>query len=301
MIITHYGKKISALLRPVQNAPVRPPRASSCYAFVYRGTVLKLALLFLLLFPQTGLFTGSEAVAESAFNSKENAVNEPDEKKADFLLGEPKGFFGLHTGMFFPQADSDVFDMITRQLTLEKSDFRAWDFGLDFGAGLHEKIDLIFHFDYSDTSENSEFKDFVDEQGLPITQKTSFMQTSITMGIKYALKSPGRRLGEYAWLPARIVPFVEGGIGTLYYDFEQQGDFVDSETLEIFYAELNSTDWTEVVYLGGGTDIYLKRNTYLTLDLRYSWASEGLGRDFIGFDDIDLSGLRITAGIYWHF
>lgn len=258
-------------------------------------------LVFLLMFVQSGLFFGSEASAQSAFGQQPNTNSENGERKADFLLGKPKGFFGLHTGIFSPQADSDVFDMIMTELTLEKSDFRAWDFGLDFGFDLHEKVDLIFHFDYSKESSDSEFREYVDEQGLPIMQNTSLVESSITAGIKYLLKPPGRRLGEYAWLPSRIVPFVEGGVGALNYSFEQKGDFVDSETFEIFYASLKSSGWTETIYLGCGTDIYLLKNIYLTLDLRYSWASHGLDGDFLGFDDIDLGGLRATAGIYWHF
>jgi hypothetical protein len=225
----------------------------------------------------------------------------PAEKKSDFLLGKPKGFLWLHTGLFFPRADSDLFDMITSELTLEKNDFRAWDFGLDFGFHLYDRIDLVFHYDYLDRSADSEFRDYVDEQNLPITQKTSFSQSSITAGIKYSFRQRGRQLSEYAWLPSRIVPFAECGIGTLNYSFKQNGDFVDYTTLEIFPATLKSSDWAAVGYLGGGTDIYLLRNTYLTVDLRYSWASHELDRDFTGFDDIDLSGLRVTAGVYWYF
>jgi hypothetical protein len=97
------------------------------------------------------------------------------------------------------------------------------------------------------------------------------------------------------------VPFVEGGLGISYYTFEQKGYFVDSETLEIFYAFLKSSGRTEIGYLGGGTDIYLLKNMYLTLDLRYSLASAELNEDFVGFDDIDLGGFRIAAGVYWHF
>lgn len=258
-------------------------------------------LMFLLLFVQSGFFMGSEAVAESTSGPWANADSETGEKKADFLLGKPKRFIGLHTGIFFPQADSGIFDMITRELTLEKSDFRALDFGFDVGFDLYEKVDLVFHYDYSKESPGSEFRDYVDEQDLPITQNTSLSQSSITAGIKYSLKPPGRRLGEYAWVPSRVVPFVEGGIGALYYTFEQNGDFVDSETLEIFPTILRSSGWTEVIYLGGGTDIYLLKNMYLTLDLRYSLASSGLDDDFLGFDDMDLDGFRVTAGIYWHF
>jgi hypothetical protein len=258
-------------------------------------------LVFLLLFLQSGLIMGSEASAESAFGQSANTDNDPGEKKADFLMGKPKGFFGLHMGIFFPQADSEVFDMITSELTLEKSDFRALDFGLDAGFDLYEKVDLVFHFDNSKRSKDSEFRDFVDEQGLPITQNTSLSQSSITAGIKYLLKPPGRQVGKYAWLPSRIVPFIEGGGGLLDYTFEQNGDFVDSTTLEIFPAYMKSSGWTLTGYLGGGADIYLLKNIFLTLDLRYSFASDDLDQDFVGFDDIDLGGLRITAGIYWHF
>lgn len=258
-------------------------------------------LIFLLLFLQSGLFMGTEAVAESTSGPWANSDSETGEKKADFLLGKPKRFIGLHTGIFFPQADSDVFDMITQELTLEKNDFRAWDFGLDFGFDLYEKVDLVFHYDYSRRSVGSESRDFVDEQDLPITQESSLYESSITAGIKYSLKPPGRRLGEYAWLPSRIVPFVEGGLGALYYTFELKGNFVDSTTWKIFPASLKSSGWTQSGYLGGGTDIYLLKNMYLTLDLRYSWASAGLDEAFTGFDDIDLDGFRVTAGIYWHF
>jgi hypothetical protein len=258
-------------------------------------------LVFLFIFVQFGLFFGSEIFAQSANGPQTNIDNETGERKSDFLLGKPKGFIGLHTGMFLPEADSDLFDMITSELTLEKNDFHAWDFGFDFGFDLREKVDLIFHYDYSKASADSEFREYVDEQGRPIRQNTELVESSITAGIKYSLKPPGRQLGEYAWLPSRIVPFVEGGVGALYYDFEQRGEFVDSTTLEIFYASLKSSSWAESIYLGGGVDLYLSGNAYLTLDLRYSWASHGLDEDFLGFDDIDLGGLRATAGIYWHF
>jgi hypothetical protein len=264
----------------------------------YKKTAI---FIFLLLFLQSGLFIGNIAAAESAPVLMAHTDNEPPEKKVDFLLGQPKGFFELHIGMFAPQADSDVFDMITSKLTLDKSDFRTWDYGFDFGFALYKKMDLVFHFDYSESSQNSEFRDFVDQEGLPIIQKTNLLQSSITAGLKYSLRSQGRRLGEYAWLPTRIVPFVEGGIGALYYSFNQKGDFVDYATSDIFSAALKSSNWTEVIYLGSGTDIYLLRNIFLTIGLRYSWASDGLGDDFIGFDDIDLSGLRLTAGIHWCF
>ena len=87
----------------------------------------------------------------------------------------------------------------------------------------------------------------------------------------------------------------------MWYRFEQKGDFVDFNTLEIFYAKLRSSGWTPTGYLGAGIDINIFKHTYLNLDLRYSWAKPDLGRDFVGFDKLDMTGLRATAGLQWHF
>lgn len=87
----------------------------------------------------------------------------------------------------------------------------------------------------------------------------------------------------------------------MWYRFRQTGDFVDFDTLEIFYAELRSSGWTPTVYLGGGVDINIFKHTYLALDLRYSWAKPELGQDYVGFDKLDMAGLRVAAGFQWHF
>jgi len=87
----------------------------------------------------------------------------------------------------------------------------------------------------------------------------------------------------------------------MWYRFKQSGDFVDFSTLEIFSAELESSGWTATAYLGGGVDINISKHTCLTLDLRYSWANPDLGGDYVGFEPLDLSGLRTTAGLQWHF
>jgi hypothetical protein len=43
-------------------------------------------------------------------------------------------------------------------------------------------------------------------------------------------------------------------------------------------------------------DVRVLRRGYVTFDARYTWASGNLGPDWIDFDPIDLSGLRLSAG-----
>lgn len=260
-----------------------------------------LVLIFFFLFLLSGLIAGGGAAAESVFGAPAETRDEDGEATADFLFQQPRYFLGFRVGLLFPQADSDVFDFVVRELTLEKSDFQSWDLGVEGGFNLFEKVDMVFTFDYSDRSKTSEFRDFVDEQGLPITQTTGFKQSSLTAGIRYLFIPRGRAIGQYAWLPNRIVPFVEAGVGGVWYRFDQKGDFVDSVTLEIFPAYLQSSGWAPTGYLGGGADIYLFKSAYLTLDLRYSLGEHDMSRGFTGFDPIDLGGLRATAGLSWHY
>jgi hypothetical protein len=229
------------------------------------------------------------------------AQDSTGEMKADFLFQEPKKYLGFRFGTFIPEADSGLFDMITRELTIEKNDFRAWDFGIDVGLNIHKRFDLVFNFDYSNRTKDSEFRYYVDDQGLPITQSTKFSQTPLTAGIKFLLLPRGRQIGQYTWLPNRVVPFLSGGAGVLWYEFKQSGDFVDYETLEIFSSILESSGSVPSIYLGCGVDFNIFKATYITLDFKYSWADDDLDQDFVEFDPIDLSGIRITTGIHWHF
>jgi hypothetical protein len=257
--------------------------------------------VFLLLFLHPGLFAGNEAAAQQALRSPSNTQNETEETKSDFLFHQSTGYLEIRIGEFFPTADSDIFKMVTSELTLKKSDFRASNVGIDAGFSLYERVDLVFSLDDTERTRKSEFRDYVDEQGLPITQTTYYSQQMVTAGIKYLFVPRGRQVGHYAYLPSRIVPFVSAGGGLIWYNFKQYGDFVDSSTLEIFPAILESSGTAPTLYLGGGTDIRLFRASYLTLDLRYSWAKNDMEGDFVGFDPIDLSGLRLTAGLQWRF
>jgi hypothetical protein len=51
-----------------------------------------------------------------------------------------------------------------------------------------------------------------------------------------------------------------------------------------------------VVHAFAGIDLSLGRYVILTGETRYTWAKGPMGRDFVGFKNIDLSGLSVTAG-----
>ena len=197
---------------------------------VHKAMPIVLSLIFL------GLFSGGSAVVNPAFAQPSGQSD--GERDDDFFFSEPGFFIGFRIGRFFPEADSDLFDTITEEFTLEKEDFRAWTLALDGGFPLNERVEVVFSAEYSDRTVHSEYREWVDEEGLPITQKTYITQFPVTAGVKYLLVPRGRQVGRYAWLPSRFVPYVGVGVGVLYYRFGQSGDFIRYSALRVVCADL---------------------------------------------------------------
>jgi hypothetical protein len=51
----------------------------------------------------------------------------------------------------------------------------------------------------------------------------------------------------------------------------------------------------------GGVDVRVFKRVSVTVDGRYLWAADDLGRDFLGFDPIDLAGFRLSGGVNVNF
>jgi hypothetical protein len=146
-------------------------------------------------------------------------------------------------------------------------------------------------------SQASEYRDFVDNNLLPIQQTTSLNTTQIMGGIRYALLPRGREVSRLAWVPSKVVPYVGAGAGAILYEFRQNGDFVDFADNSIFYEAFHSQGWSPAAHVFGGVDVQIYRSLYATIQGRYTKAAGELDADFIDFDPIDLSGFRMSAGI----
>jgi hypothetical protein len=215
----------------------------------------------------------------------------------DFLFGPPRGSIGVRGSWVFASAGSDWYDFVRDELTLDRGDFRTAGIAGEGGISVSPKFDIVFGADYASGESPSEARHFT-EGGLPIEQTTDFRQAAFTGGVRYALLGRGRALSSLAWVPQRWVPYVGGGAGILYYRLRQYGDFVDAGDLSIFTDLFESSGWTPMGYVNGGTDIQLFTKLYLTIDARYQWASSELDRpSWTGFEPLDLSGIRFSTGI----
>jgi len=218
-----------------------------------------------------------------------------------FLFKQPKVSFKFETGYGFQRANSEIFDFTLDQLTIERRDFDSPYVGGEFAYQVAERLDVFFNVGYQSSTVSSEFRDFVDQDDFPIEQVTELRLIPATVGAKYYLSNRGRTLGRFAWVPARMAPFVGGSVGVMSYRFEQTGDFIDFATNDIFVDRFLSEGESFLARALAGINISLSKQFVFTAEARYGWASGDLGRDFSGFDRMDLDGLQLVGGLAVRF
>lgn len=218
-----------------------------------------------------------------------------------FLFYEPRVSLVVRGGLGVPTTNSQVFSFVRDELTLGRSDFNAGTVGADLAVRVGPRVDIAVGVLYSGTRSRSEFRNWLDQNNLPIEQTTVFERMPVTASLRYYLTARGRRIGRLAWIPERLAPYVGLGAGAMWYRFRQTGDFVDFQTLNVFGDRYESSGWTLTAHGIAGTEISLGSRFYVTGEARYAWSRAEMGRDFVGFDRIDLSGAYATAGVAVRF
>lgn len=214
-----------------------------------------------------------------------------------FLFGSPRIVVELHGGFARADAGSDLFEFATDQLTLGRRDFDGFAGGSSVYLPLGARVGLELSGTYSGRISSSEFRDWVDNNDLPIEQRTEFVRVPVIAGGRLYLMPQGRTIGSFAWIPNSVAPYVGAGGGFVWYRFRQSGDFVDFVDLGVFSAELVSEGFAPAAQASAGVDFALSPRLALTAEANYLWADARLSRDYQEFDRIDLSGPTATLGI----
>jgi hypothetical protein len=250
-------------------------------------------------------------LASPAFAGGQNPTANTDTQSAssappqDFLLGRPRVMIGARGSFMKASAGSDIFDFVTEQLLLEKSDFNTGSFGVEFGVSVTPRFDIVGAWDINSVSRATE--DRHEEELLPngtrvpIQSVTELQQFQFTATAKFSLIPRGRSISRLAWIPNTFVPYVGAGGGYGNYSFRQSGDFDDFIDHHIFTDTFQSDGWAPTLHVLGGTDIRISRRFLLSVEGKYSWSKADLSQDFIDFEPIDLGGFRFGAGIHVAF
>jgi outer membrane protein W len=236
--------------------------------------------------------------AEPLRPSVESQRQNPD----GFLFRAPMVRIGMRAGFNFARAGSGVFDLATDELTLDQNDFGGFTIAGDLALRALDQVDLVFGAAFMSSTARSEFREWEDQDGLPITQRTTFSQVPLTAMARMYLTPRGQQIGRFAWVPTRFAAYVGGGGGAIYYKFTQNGSFVDFVDLSIFDATLESYGWAPVAIVNAGADYTLNARATLNADIRYQFASATMNGNFLDIeDDIDLNGLQLTVGVHFRF
>jgi hypothetical protein len=231
----------------------------------------------------------------------QNQPRPPRRPAPDFLFEPPRGSITVRGSWLFARSGSDWYDFVTDQLTLERKDFNVPGFGFDVNGPVTRRLEVGFSFDVSRSNRLSEYRDWLDNNRLPIEQTTTLMEMNFSGNVRYALLERGRQVSNLVWVPRTIVPFVGGGAGAFRYKLEQIGDFVDFQDLSVFSSVFASEGWTPSAQVFGGVDVRVLKHVAVTVDGRYLWAAAELGRDWVDFKPIDLTGFRVSAGVNFIF
>ncbi|MBC7841529.1 MAG: hypothetical protein H7099_04430 [Gemmatimonadaceae bacterium] len=238
------------------------------------------------------MFLGAIAAAPSTI------LAQPASASGDgYFFARPVFSLTIRGGLDRPTASSEVWNFTTTNLTVGKGDFIGAGYSADLGFRVANRLDIVLSAGSSRRSADSEFRNFIDNNDLPIEQTTTIRRIPVTLGLRYALRAPEERISRFAWIPSRVTPWIGAGGGAMSYSFTQTGDFVDFQSLNVFSQAFNSRGTVPMAYGNAGIDVKLSMRISLTGDVRYSHARAPLGGAFVGFDKIDLSGTAATMGL----
>jgi hypothetical protein len=231
-----------------------------------------------------------------------------------FLFREPVAQFSVRGGYASATAGGDLFKQTFELHTLDRSDFGSGTIAADLSFRLTPRLDFALSGAYAGRDAPSEFRKWTEavevngqEVRRPIEQTNDFRRIPLAASLKYYLASRGRSLGEFAWVPSRLAPYVGAGGGATWYRFRQSGDFVldpleVSGSHDIVTDRFESSGWAPSAHVMTGADLTLSPHMGLTGELRYAYSKGKLRGDYEGFDDgIDLSGATATVGLFFRF
>jgi len=213
------------------------------------------------------------------------------EYQGDYLFHQPKATISFNLGFSVPTASSEIFDEAFEVYTLEKGDLTSFLIGGGVSFFVNDRLDVGFDFSYASSDSWVEYVEFVDNNDFPIEHEVHFMQVPLTLSAKYFLMPRGRQIGNLSWISTKWAPYIGGGGGRTYYEFEQTGDFIDFVDFSVFPTQFVSEGWAWVGHVLGGVQWYLSPQWVISAEGRYSFASSEMDRpDYRDYDAIDLSG-----------
>jgi hypothetical protein len=208
----------------------------------------------------------------------------------------------IRFGGFFPAGGGDLWDENEDVFTLNVSDLDNIVFGFGWVHSISNEIELGFGIDFYDEWSRSFYRDWVDEDGFPIFHDTGLELMPMTVDIRF-LPGGRHRIRAHGRRVMKPVFYVGAGIGSVYWEYEEVGDFLDFtvDPPEIFPGHFYDDGFAFEIHGLAGVELPLGRTTYFTIEGRYADADDDLGGSFAGIGDIELGGVSLYGGFSFRF
>ena len=236
----------------------------------------------------------------------------PAQAQEGFLFGPPGGSLSVRMGQARPTTNGELFESLREFLTIGQNDFASELFAADLLIRAHDRLDVGLSLAWSKGRAESIDKEFfkdLDTNGdtIFIEQTTTLRRMPLMVSARFYPLSRGESVGDYAWIPARLSPFIGAGGGAMLYKLVHGGEFVgrtpppaEGEGYPIFDDEYETSGAGYAAHVSAGLDYWLGPRVGLTGEGRYVWAQATPESSF-SFSKIDLSGFQATAGLSFRF
>jgi len=197
----------------------------------------------------------------------------------------------LKIGIFKPAIASDLWEINLENLAFKKADMLAAYYAAEYEVFMGRRASFTLEIgDYSRTI-NSEYRDYTWEDGAPIYQNLSLRITPMEVGLK--LYPAGHR--------GIFNPFAGVGVGLYKWTYEQWGDFINFETMDVYEGHA-ITDTYSFGFNGRLGFVYrFSRSFGVLIEGRYQYLKGELSGDFEEFEKLDLSGFSAVLGLNIYF
>jgi opacity protein-like surface antigen len=219
-------------------------------------------------------------------------------------------------GYFFPRAQSDLWQDEFYNMSFEKSNYQASNFGFGYEYFLSNQFSMVLNVEGYSKNRLGQYVDFVGisdvdgEWAYPLDFQEDFIPahtfsvsiTPIQLSLKIA--PLGRR--------QKFIPYVGGGVGLYIWSVRIFGDLVDLSdpwvdldyNVDIYpIVQVNAKEENKLrigYHAFGGVMVPVANRISFEAEFKYNFAKGNLTEYFVGFEPFDLSSYQISVGLnYW--
>ena len=203
------------------------------------------------------------------------------------------------------QRGSDIYDFVTDQFTIEKSDFNTGSFAAELGFSVTPRLDIIGRHGFQRHEHSrptiATEEDNCRTESLPIQQITELEQMNLSASAKFSLLPRGRSDQPPGVDPEHVCPVCRRRRRLRQIQLPPERRFRRLRRSPHLHRHVPSEGWTPTFHVLGGTDIQVYAPPDAVVRSAILVAARRPGQDFIDFEPIDLGGFRFGAGIHFAF